>query len=270
MTGVGIAGRTRVFAILGDPVSHSLSPVMHNAAFRALGIDAVYVPLRCEEPALAPLMRTLAGQGGGGNVTVPHKLAAAEVLRAEGAAIGPVCNTFWGGPTGALQGAETDSSAILGCLRGMGINGGQWLLIGTGGSARAALRAARIAGARIAVRSRSTGRSAEFEAVARAEGVAAADPAHCEVVVNCTPLGLRREDPLPLDPDSIPSDCVGLDLVYTAGGTAWTRALRAAGHGAIDGREVLLEQGAAAFELWFPGLPAPREVMRAALSDALA
>lgn len=263
-----IGGATRVFAILGDPVAHSLSPAMQNAAFRALGLDAIYVPMRCEAEALGALMTTLALQGGGGNVTIPHKLAAAEVLRRQGASIGPLCNTFWG-RGGKLEGTETDSAAILAALSGLGVRGGDWLVIGTGGSARAALRAARAAGARIAVRSRSNGRSAEFEALARAEGVGQALVEQCGVVLNCTPLGLRPEDPLPLEPDQVAADGVALDLVYTPGGTAWVRALRAGGRRAVDGREVLLEQGAAAFEHWFPGCSAPREVMRAALRAAL-
>ena len=68
-----ISGRTRVFALLGNPVGHSLSPAMHNAAFQALGLDAVYVALPCEASELVVLMRMLARSGGGGNITIPHK-----------------------------------------------------------------------------------------------------------------------------------------------------------------------------------------------------
>ncbi|HEV8357157.1 MAG TPA: hypothetical protein VGQ17_10375, partial [Gemmatimonadales bacterium] len=85
----------------------------------------------------------------------------------------------------------------------------------------------------------------------------------------CTPLGLGERDPLPVAPGELPAARVALDLVYRRGETAWVRAMRAAGRAASDGREALLEQGAAAFELWFPGRPAPREVMRAALRAAL-
>ena len=79
-----IGGSTRVFAILGDPVGHSLSPAMHNAAFRALGLDATYVALRTPSGDLATAIRLLAGAGGGGNVTVPHKEAAATALTEPG------------------------------------------------------------------------------------------------------------------------------------------------------------------------------------------
>src|SRR5688500_10278670 len=104
-----ISGRTRVFAILGDPVSHSLSPAMHNAAFRALGLDAVYVPLPCKADDVPVLLGSLARAGGGGNVTVPHKEAAARAvdrLEPLAQALG-ACNTFWGDDGGAA-GGNTD------------------------------------------------------------------------------------------------------------------------------------------------------------------
>ena len=89
-----IRGATRVYALLGDPVAHSLSPALQNAAFRALGLDAVYVALRCEASALAALMASLVRQGGGGNVTIPHKAAAARALARDGRAPLPV---IWSG-----------------------------------------------------------------------------------------------------------------------------------------------------------------------------
>jgi shikimate dehydrogenase len=265
---VRIGGSTRVFALLGDPVSHSLSPAMQNAAFGALGLDAVYVPLPCAAEAVGALMESLAYQGGGGNVTIPHKAAAAEALARRGAAPGLICNTFWG-RGGRLAGAETDSAAILTALAQLGVSNGNWLVLGAGGSALAVLLAAKRAGARIAVRSRSPERAARFEALALAQGVELTQAAACDVVFNCTPLGLRDEDPLPFDPQRAGESQVALDLVYRRGQTAWVRAMRAAGRQASDGREVLLEQGAAAFECWFPEHVAPREVMRAALRAAL-
>ncbi len=262
-----IGGRTRVFAILGDPVAHSLSPRMQNAGFRALGIDAVYVPIRCQADELSELMSSLARQGGGGNVTIPHKVAAARVLSNGGPAL-TLCNTFWG-LDGKVAGGETDSGAILSVLQSLGGFGQQWLLLGTGGSAHAALLAAKRAGARMAVRSRSDEHREQLEAQARSEGIEPAQAVDCDVVINCTPLGLQDGDPLPVDPSLVPGCRVALDLVYRRGATAWVRALRAAGRIAADGRGVLLEQGAAAFELWFPDRSAPREVMSAALRAAL-
>lgn len=262
-----IGGATRVFALLGDPVSHSLSPAMHNAAFTALGLDAVYLPLRCEAAAVRPLMETLARQGGGGNVTIPHKEAAAAVLDPTGAR-STVYNTFWG-RDGRLEGAETDSDGILAALQRLGAPGGDWCLIGTGGSARAALAAAKRSGAAVAVRSRTPGRAELFAAAARETGVPLTEPASCRVVINCTPLGLSQGDPDPVAPSEVPRAELALDLVYRKGETSWVRAMRAAGRRAADGRDVLVEQGAIAFECWFPGRSAPREVMRAAVQTAL-
>ncbi len=262
-----IGGATRAFALLGDPVAHSLSPAMHNAAFTALGLDAVYVALRCEAAAVRSLMETLARQGGGGNVTIPHKEAAAAVLDPSGAR-SAVYNTFWG-RDGRLEGAETDSDGILAALLRHDAPDGDWCLIGTGGSARAALAAAKRAGAAIAVKSRTPGRAQLFAAAAREAGVRLTEPAVCRVVINCTPLGLSRDDPDPVDPAEVPEAALALDLVYRKGETPWVHAMRAAGRRAADGREVLVEQGAVAFERWFPGRSAPREVMRAAVRAAL-
>jgi shikimate dehydrogenase len=263
-----IRGATRVYALLGDPVAHSLSPALQNAAFRALGLDAVYVALRCEAPALAGLMGSLVRQGGGGNVTIPHKAAAAGVLARDGRAPLPVCNTFWG-EGGRIVGAETDSDGILAGLERLEVPPGDWCLVGTGGSARAALRAAQRSGVGVAVRSRAPERAAAFAVLAREAGVAVSNPRACTAVINCTPLGLGDGDPPPVAPGEVPAARVALDLVYRPGETAWVRAMRSAGRRAEDGREVLLAQGAAAFERWFPGKPAPREVMRAAIRLAL-
>lgn len=262
-----VGGRTRVYALLGDPVSHTLSPTIHNAAFTALGLDAVYVALRCEAGELPGLMRALAHAGGGGNVTVPYKELAAQVVRGEAAAVS-VVNTFWG-VEGELHGADTDSRGILEALRGLEAPNGAWCIIGTGGSARAALRAARESGASVSVRSRSPERAGRFLERARDAGVMLTTPEASTLFINCTPLGLRELDPMPFPPDAVAPGAVALDLVYCAGETAWVRALRGRGVRAMDGRQVLLGQGVAAFERWYPGLQAPVEIMRAALRRAL-
>lgn len=263
-----IGGSTRVYALLGDPVSHTMSPCMHNAAFTALGLDAVYVAIRCDVLELPGLMRTLARNGGGGNITVPHKQAAARVLAEAGVNVPAGANTFWG-MNGALQGAETDSAGILSALRRLGVLDGKWCVVGTGGSAMAALQAARAAGAQVAVRSRTAERAERFMERARAAGVPAAVPEECTLIINCTPLGLHDTDPLPVPLEEVPPGLLALDLVYRPGGTKWVQALRARGVRASDGREVLLGQGTAAFERWFPQHRAPVEVMRAALRRAL-
>jgi shikimate dehydrogenase len=241
---------------------------MQNAAFAALGLDAVYVPLRCAADALESLMDSLVRQGGGGNITIPHKAVAAEVLSRRIGYPSQVCNTFWGQSDG-LAGAETDSDGILAALARLDAPGGPWCIVGTGGSARAALLAAQRAGVAVAVRSRTPGNAEAFRASADLIGVPDASLADCSVILNCTPLGMAEGDPLPLAPSEAPKAGTALDLVYRRGETRWVAAMRKAGCRAADGRDVLVEQGAAAFEKWFPRHAAPREVMRAAVHAAL-
>lgn len=264
-----IDGSTRVFAILGDPVAHSLSPTMQNAAFRVLGLPAVYVALRCSAGDVPALMHALARAGGGGNVTVPHKETAARALARTDAVVERLeaCNTFWG-EAGACVGANTDVAGLLTALDELESPAGAWLVIGTGGGARAAIGAAAERGVAVAVRSRSADRRRHFEEWLATQGVRAAASEECAVLLNTTPLGLQPSDPLPLPR---PSRCaaVALDLVYAAGETPWIRAMRSAGLRAADGRGMLVAQGAAALERWFPGVRAPVEVMRAAVNAQL-
>ena len=266
-----VTARTRVFAILGDPVTHSLSPVMHNAAFTALGLDAVYIALREQAAALPPLMRALAANGGGGNVTIPHKTVAATAVDTMRGPTPDACNTFWA-EDGRLVGDNTDVVGVRDTLVALGAgqaNPAQWLVIGTGGSARAVAQAAADLGAGLAVRSRSPERAASFLESVRGLGVATAEARECQVIINCSPVGLASRDPLPIAAAEVPAAQWALDLVYAAGETRWVKAMRGAGCTASDGREVLVRQGAAALERWFAGQRAPVEVMRAAVRDAL-
>ncbi|MDZ4674605.1 MAG: shikimate dehydrogenase [Gemmatimonadota bacterium] len=263
-----ITSRTRLFALLGRPVGHSLSPAMHNAAFRALGIDAVYLAMDCAGELVAPLMRGIAAAGGGGNITVPHKAAAAEALADPGDITDAVCNTFWQAD-GVLRGANTDPEGIVQALGVLGVSSGRWLVVGTGGSARGVLAAAATMGARMAVQSRSPANAESLRAVATRLGVGLADAVECDVVINTTPLGLTPGDPVPVSLGELPGVRTVLDLVYARGETALVRTARALGLRAADGRGVLLGQGAAAFRHWFPGVVPPIEVMQAALRDTL-
>ena len=260
-----ISGRTRVFALLGNPVGHSLSPAMHNAAFKALGLDAVYVAVPCEEPLVAPLMRALAHSGGGGNVTIPHKRAAAAIVNSGAAVPLASCNTFWG-EAGQLLGDDTDAIGIHAGFEQLGRPAGTWLILGTGGSAIATAMAARDLGIPVVIRSRSADRRAALADQLRTLGVAQGSEREAGMVVNCTPLGLGPGDPAPMPVDQIPAGAAVLDLVYGLADTDWVRRTKAAGHRAVDGREVLVAQGAAAFERWFPRSTAPIEVMRAAVA----
>src|SRR5437867_2046953 len=225
---------------------------MHNAAIHALGLDAVYIALRAPAPALPAVLTALAAVGAAGNVTVPHKEAAERCItrKTDLCSRAGACNTFWT-EHGELVGDNTDVAGIVDCVKQLGADGaGTWLLIGTGGAARAQ----------------------SFADWARARGVRA-EPARGalepDIAVNATPLGLKEADPMPLDPARTERLSAALDLVYAPGETRWVRALRAAGIAAQDGREMLVRQGAAAFSRFFPDRVPPVEVMRAAVARAL-
>jgi shikimate dehydrogenase len=271
---VEVSARTRLLAVIGDPVGHSLSPVMHNAALRVLGLDAVYVALRTPAPALATALATLAAAGAAGNVTVPHKEAAERCVarKTELCARVGACNTFWT-EHGALVGDNTDVAGILAALRQLDVDGAAtWLVLGTGGAARAVAVAAAYAKADLHVLSRDAERARDFAEWARSRGTRATaargtlDP---DVVINATPAGLKDSDPLPYEPDRTARLQAALDLVYAPGGTRWVRSLSAAGVRAQDGREVLVQQGAAAFQRFFADQAPPLDVMRAAVNRAL-
>lgn len=265
-----IGGKTRVLAILGDPVNHSLSPAMHNAAFRALGLDAVYVALRVVAADVPDLIRCLARGGGGGNVTVPFKeIAARSVHRPSDQvrALG-VCNTFWVSD-GESSGDNTDVAGVLEALKTLEAPASGWLIAGTGGAGRAAVAAAAAQGARVAIRSRDPARRRQFEAWVAEMGVPRVPAADCQVLINATPLGLQPGDHLPLALEEAPEARWAFDMVYQPGETAWIRLMRQEGLRAADGRVMLVAQGAAAFRRWFPEEDPPTEIMRAAVQDAL-
>lgn len=263
--------RTRVFALLGDPVEHSLSPLVQNAAFRAAGVNGVYVAIACSATELFALARALTRSGGGGNVTVPHKTVAA-TLGAPDARVETLgaANVFGADAEGAPVVRNTDVDGIKSLVAQLGVTSPVWGIIGTGGSARAAVGAAREMGSRVAVRSRDAGRARAFAAWATSLGVAVVPFDEARIVINATPLGLHADDPLPLDLDRCP-DLVGvLDLTYRPDGpTDLVRLASARGLSAEDGREMLIVQGAAAWQTWWPGITPPMEVMRAALAGRM-
>ena len=274
-----VTAATRVLALLGDPVAHSLSPVFQNAAIRHLGLDGVYVALRCADGDVAGLLRALAFAGGGGNVTVPHKAAAARAVgrMTEAAEATGAVNTFWL-EGGEVWGDNTDVHGVTAAIRslmGRSIAGGRVLVAGAGGAARAVLHALAVHAAReVVVLNRTPEKAREMERFARPGTAVRAAWALAEVgddgfdlAINATSLGLRPGDPLPLDPAAAPPMDAALDLVYTrTGETPWVRAMRERGIPTADGTEMLLQQGAAAFRRWW-GVDAPLGAMRDALAS---
>ena len=272
-----ISAKTRLLTVIGDPVAHSLSPAMHNAACRALGLDAVYVALRVSAEALPAVLAMQAAIGGAGNVTIPHKEAVegSVARKTDVCARVGACNTFWT-EDGELVGDNTDVFGVAAALDRIGAThkGERWLVVGTGGSARATAVTAADRGATLFVRSRDASRAKAFAAWATGIGVpttvaTGGTAIEIDVAINATPLGLAGHDPLPVDVNHIPGVQRALDLVYAPGETRWVHVLRERGIEATDGREMLVRQGAAAFERFFPGTAAPTEVMRAAVQRAL-
>jgi len=270
-----IAGTTRLVGLLGDPVSHSRSPRMQNAAFAALGLDLAYVPLRVDATRLDAALAGLAALSFvGANVTIPHKQAVAArctVLTPVARAAGSV-NTLLVAADGTLEGDSTDGAAVVGALEaalGAGLAGREALVLGAGGSARAAAAALLGAGARVAVAARRPAAAAALaEALAPLGTVvpASTGATAAEIVVNCTPLGgagALQESPVPAD--SLGDVRVVCDLAYRpdAGPTVLCREAAAAGCAVVDGLEVLARQGALSF-VRFTGHDAPLDVMRAA------
>jgi shikimate dehydrogenase len=274
-----IGGATRVAAVLGWPVTHSLSPVIHNAAFAALGMDWTYVALPVEPGEVPAAVAGLRALGfAGANVTMPHKEAVADVMDdlTEDADRLRAVNTIEV-VRDRLIGHNTDAPGFARFLAhdvGFEPAGKTALLFGAGGAARAcALAVARAGLTRIVVALREPARAApvvdaldgfatEVEAIAFDD----AAEASADLVVNATPLGAHGEGlPLPkLGPDGL-----FVDLLYRPATTPGQQAARAAGAQAVGGLGLLLHQGALSFELW-TGRQAPLEVMSAAAVAALA
>jgi shikimate dehydrogenase len=274
-----VTARTRVLALLGDPVGHSASPEIQNAAFAEAGVDGVYVAVRCAPSDLSGFMHGLARAGGGGNVTLPHKEKAAttvdvpsEAVRRTGA-----CNTFWG-VDDKLHGDNTDVDGFRRAVRTFmhgPIQGARALVLGAGGAARAALVGLLDEGAgevllfnRTAERARAVARRIGGQRTRAVPLVQALDTEGFDLVVNTTSLGLEPNDPAPFDLTRLGRVGGALDLVYGREKTPFVRSAEALGVRSMDGTEMLVQQGAASFERWW-GRPAPIDVMRAALRGSL-
>ena len=222
-----ITPSTKLVAVLGHPVGHSLSPRMHNAAFAALGLDWAYVALDVPSDRLEEAVRGLAAAGfAGANVTTPHKVAVAQLVDGEA----PSVNTLLF-RDGSVEGISTDAAILE------GLEAKHPVVLGDGGAAQAFLHALPHA--------HSFARRGEWPP----------DVGDADLVVNAT---AARDDVLV----ELRAGQTLVDLPYPA--TATARAARGAGARVLDGHEVLLAQGAVSFELW-TGLPAPVETMRVAL-----
>jgi shikimate dehydrogenase len=272
-------GSTRVAAVIGSPIRHSLSPTILNAAFQAAGLDWVYTAFEVAEgraPEAVAAMRALGIAGL--SVTMPHKadvIAALDDLSPAARALGAVNCIAWEGDR--LVGHSTDGPGLVDALRideGFDPDGRRCVVIGAGGAALAAIAALADAGAAsIVVVNRTADRAERAAALAGDRGRVGevAEVADADLVVNGTPIGMHdvgAGPDLPFDPALLGPGQLVLDMVYSPLVTPTVQAARARGATAVNGLGMLVHQAAHAFRLW-TGEDAPRAALSAAALAAL-
>lgn len=285
-----ITGRTRLAGIIGWPVEQSLSPAMHNAAYEAMGVDLVYVPLPVADEA--DLCRVISAirvlPFAGFNVTMPHKQAmlgycdeVAMLAQMAGAVNTVHC------VDGRLIGYNTDGRGLVDSLSaeaGFDVAGTTVALVGAGGAAGSALVSLVLGKAeRVVVLNRTIGnaealadrirphaRETSLETATLDES-AAPVVRSADLVINATSLGMKPDDPSPVPGSWMRPGQVVADMIYRAEPTPLVAAAREAGATAMDGLGMLVAQGAVALEIWCEeaGGHAPRDVMRQAAEEAL-
>ena len=295
-----ISAVTRYCAVYGFPIRHSASPPMHNAAMAALGLDWRYLAFAVPPDRLRSAIEGAKTMGFIGlNLTVPHKLLAFEMMDAL-----DVSARTWGavntirfeaqnpsgewlplsrheGPPGVMRahGFNTDADAIARSLRedlGVEPRGASALLLGAGGAGRtAALKLAAEGVRQLYLVNRTVAKAAAVgeeirELYPQTRVVLGYPDGRVDFVLNATSLGLKADDPLPWDPSAFPLANAGAvyDMVYRPSETPLLREAKIAGCRTANGLGMLLYQGAKALEIW-SGRPAPVEIMRRALRDAM-
>lgn len=279
-----ISGKTKLVGILGYPVSHSLSPRMHNAAYRAMGLDICYIPLPVKPPDLQTAVQGLqAVKFLGANVTIPHKVAAAGLMdrldesTAKIRAVNTIVNTESG-----LAGHNTDGEGFVRALEEVttiDYGSAPAVLIGAGGAARAIAFALAEKGIKeLAIINRSRDRAVALKTLlgnhhsSLPVSVLAPDDVGRELVtasklvINATPLGMKGNlKSVPVAVDNLTEDHVVCDIVYSGSGdTPMISAAREKGAVTLGGLGMLLHQGAASIRLW-TGMDPPLDEMRRAI-----
>ena len=280
-----INGQTRVVGIFGDPIAHTRSPAMQNAAFQARNLPYIYIPFHVRPLDLAKAVQAIRVYNlVGVNVTVPHKeriIRYLDSLSAEAELCGAV-NTVVN-REGVLFGDNTDGRGFLVSLqeRGFSPHRREVILIGAGGSTRAILVSLIRAGsARITIANRTLAKAQTLVRAYRTLGKSWVEAAplsslqdaallqKATLIINCTSVGLQGESFFPVVFSATPRECLFYDLLYHPNLTSFLRQARAARRPGVDGRRMLLHQGALAFSLW-TRQPAPLETMTRALNRAL-
>ncbi|WP_026072522.1 shikimate dehydrogenase [Nodosilinea nodulosa] len=282
-----ITGTTRLLGVIGDPIAHSLSPVMHNAALAELGIDAVYVAFPVASGGLEAAIAGFAATGVKGfSVTIPHKQSIVPLLTeltVEAQAVGAV-NTVWRTERG-WAGTNTDVAGFIAPLKArLDWSGKTALVLGNGGAARAVVAGCGQLGfAAVEVVGRNLEKLTNFEqswansplhqslTIHGWDSLSARLP-NADLLVNTTPIGMHttaKQAPLTAqDLDLLPDHALVYDLIYTPRPTHLLALAAQRGLSVIDGLEMLVQQGATALEIWLQR-PAPVATMRQALIDWL-
>jgi shikimate dehydrogenase len=257
-----ISGKTRVLALIGHPVGHSLSPAMHNAAFVADGLDFVYVCLDVDPERLPAAVRGLeALKLRGFNVTMPHKRAMIPLVDEldEEARISGALNTVVIENSG-LRGFNTDGGGmVMACQEaGIELSGRRVLLLGAGGTAAAIAVAFGKAGVgELHIANRSVEHAAHLRDKLHGTNIEGLAVHHldalpdAEIVINTTPLGMKEQDPMPVPADYVREGRAFCDAVYRSGTqTPLVRLCRERGVPVVAGDRMLLYQGVLAQKLW--------------------
>ncbi|WP_372795111.1 shikimate dehydrogenase [Pontiella sp.] len=283
---MNLSGHTKPFAVLGHPIGHTLSPVMHNASMQELEFDGIYLALDVHPDRLMDVLPSMALMGFAGvNLTVPHKEIAfrgLEKLDASAKLFG-AANTVEFTADG-MVGHNTDGYGFLKALEeafGKTVEGDAVFVLGCGGAGRAAALQAAVKGAKSLVLAdidaervqrledeiKSLAPDIEiFQALEKEKQLELCR--ECDLVVQASPVGMKKDDPSLLPPEAFKEGQRAFDLIYMYPETAFLTTAREAGAQIANGLGMLLHQGARAFEIWTgtePSVPA----MRKALEDAV-
>ena len=275
----GLSGHTRLAIVIGDPVRHSLSPVIHNAGFAACGLDWVFLACEVPEGRVPDALAGAVAMGIDGlSVTMPHKAAVAatvDELSDAASLLGAVNCVVRHGDR--LVGHNTDGGGFVDALAhegGWSPTGTRCVVLGAGGAAKAVTLALAEGGAAEVAIVNRTLLNAEAAAALAGDRGRVAEPREVggfDLVVNATPLGMSRHSgaPMPIDPALLRRGQLLVDLIYEPAETALLAAARHRGVRAFNGVRMLVHQAARAFELW-TGTDAPIQAMVAATTEALA
>jgi 3-dehydroquinate dehydratase/shikimate dehydrogenase len=273
---------TQVFGVIGDPIAHSLSPIVHNAAFRKLDINAVYVPFRVPREHLTQFLADAPALGIRGlSITIPHKEAVVKKLTAQDptmAGIGAV-NTILFGPDGAITGYNTDHQAGLDSLeqalsdrgRRESLAGQTALVLGAGGAAKAIGFGLRSVGAHVVVAGRTAQRAQQLADTLKCKTVDwhnrySVQP---DLLVNCTPVGMHPNvDATPYDKHHLRPSMIVFDTVYNPENTLLIKEANSQSCRVVTGVEMFVRQACLQFKL-FTGQEAPSDLMREVLKRAI-